>query len=80
MSNKNSPEQQDSPEQQKSPEQSENASEQVERKRANRKEHGVSKVLLSFLGSMELAISLFVVVGIASIIGTILQQNQAYNS
>jgi cytochrome c biogenesis protein len=29
---------------------------------------------------MELAISLFVVVGIASIIGTILQQNQAYNS
>ncbi|MCK5662636.1 MAG: cytochrome c biogenesis protein ResB, partial [Thiotrichaceae bacterium] len=31
-------------------------------------------------GSMELAISLFVVVGIASVIGTILQQNQAYNT
>jgi len=62
-----------------SPEQNNN-SEQVERQRSNRKEHGISKVLLSFLGSMELAISLFVVVGIASIIGTILQQNQAYNS
>ncbi len=55
-------------------------SESIERQRSNRKEHGLSKVLLSFLGSMELAISLFVVVGIASIIGTILQQNQAYNT
>jgi len=62
------------------PEQSKNNPEHVERKRFNRKEHGISKVLLSFLGSMELAISLFVVVGIASIIGTILQQNQAYNT
>ncbi len=50
------------------------------RKRRNRKEHGLSKVLLSFFGSMELAITLFVVVGIASIIGTVLQQNQAYNN
>ena len=58
----------------------ENSPEQVDRKRSNRKEHGLLKVLLSFLGSMELAISLFVVVGIASIIGTILQQNQAYNT
>jgi cytochrome c biogenesis protein len=63
-----------------SPEQSKNSPEHVERQRPNRKEHGISKVLLSFLGSMELAISLFVVVGIASIIGTILQQNQAYNT
>lgn len=55
-------------------------SEQVERKRLNRKEHGIFKVILSFLGSMELAITLFVMVGIASIIGTILQQNQAYNT
>lgn len=52
----------------------------VERQRSNRKEHSLSKVLLSFLGSMEVAITLFVIVGIASIIGTILQQNQAYNS
>lgn len=52
----------------------------IERKRSNRREHGFVKVMLSFLGSMELAITLFVIVGIASIIGTILQQNQAYNS
>ncbi|MCU7834721.1 MAG: cytochrome c biogenesis protein ResB [gamma proteobacterium symbiont of Taylorina sp.] len=55
-------------------------SEQIERIRSSRQEHGVLKVLLSFLGSMELAITLFVMVGIASIIGTILQQNQAYNT
>lgn len=36
--------------------------------------------LVAFLGSMELAISLLVAVAIASAIGTILQQNQAYNS
>ena len=52
----------------------------IERQRFNRREHGFVKVMLSFLGSMELAITLFVIVGIASIIGTILQQNQAYNS
>jgi len=52
----------------------------VARQRSNRKQHGLAKVLLSFLGSMEVAITLFVIVGIASIIGTILQQNQAYNS
>lgn len=52
----------------------------VERERLNRKEHGLFKVILSFLGSMELAISLFVIIGIASVIGTILQQNQAYNT
>jgi cytochrome c biogenesis protein len=54
--------------------------EPVIRQRLNRKEHGLGKVLLSFFGSMELAITLFVVVGIASVIGTVLQQNQAYNS
>ena len=52
----------------------------VERGRSNRNEDGLFKVILSFLGSMELAISLFVIIGIASIIGTILQQNQAYNT
>jgi len=54
--------------------------EPVIRKRLSRKEHGLGKVLQSFFGSMELAITLFVVVGIASVIGTVLQQNQAYNS
>ena len=52
----------------------------IERERSNLKEHGLLKVLLSFLGSMELAISLFVIIAIASIIGTILQQNQDYNT
>lgn len=36
--------------------------------------------LINFLGSMNLAISLLVVVAIASIIGTVLQQNQPYTS
>jgi len=54
--------------------------EHLERRRSNRKEHGTRGVLLSFLGSMELAISLFMVIAIASVIGTILQQNQPYNS
>lgn len=35
-------------------------------------------VLLEFLGSMNLAITLLVVIAIASIIGTVLQQNQPY--
>ena len=37
------------------------------------------RVLLAFLGSMNLAISLLVAIAIASAIGTILQQNQPYN-
>lgn len=36
-------------------------------------------IIGDFLGSMPLAISLLVVVAIASIIGTVLQQNQPYN-
>ena len=52
----------------------------ITRQRLNRREHGLFKVMLNFLGSMELAITLFVIIGIASIIGTILQQNQPYNS
>ena len=35
-------------------------------------------VLLEFLGSMNLAITLLVVVAIASVIGTVLRQNQPY--
>ena len=35
-------------------------------------------VLLEFLGSMNLAITLLVVIAVASVIGTVLQQNQPY--
>lgn len=38
-----------------------------------------SAIWLEFLGSMYLAITLLVIVGIASIIGTVLQQNRPYN-
>ena len=36
-------------------------------------------VLLDFLGSMNLAITILVIIAIASVIGTVLQQNQQYN-
>jgi len=36
-------------------------------------------VLLDFLGSMNLAITILVIVAIASVIGTVLKQNQGYN-
>ena len=36
-------------------------------------------VLLDFLGSMNLAITILVVIAIASVIGTVLKQNQDYN-
>ncbi len=39
---------------------------------------GLAGVWLEFLGSMNLAITLLVVVSIASVIGTVLPQNQAY--
>jgi cytochrome c biogenesis protein len=37
-------------------------------------------ILLEFLGSMNLAITLLVAVAIASVIGTVLQQNEPYNN
>ncbi|HRD48537.1 MAG: cytochrome c biogenesis protein ResB [Candidatus Competibacter sp.] len=37
-------------------------------------------VLLEFLGSMNLAITLLVVIAVASVIGTVLQQNQPYSN
>lgn len=37
-------------------------------------------VLLEFLGSMNLAITLLMVIAIASVIGTVLQQNEPYNN
>ena len=40
--------------------------------------HTLGWVLLEFLGSMNLAITLLVIVAVASIIGTVLQQNQPY--
>jgi cytochrome c biogenesis protein len=44
--------------------------------------HGqsVSALLLGFLGSMNLAITLLVAVGIASIVGTVLKQNEAFQN
>ena len=39
---------------------------------------GTASILLTFLGSMNLAITLLVAVAIASIIGTVLQQGQPY--
>lgn len=37
-------------------------------------------ILLDFLGSMNLAITILVIIAVASIIGTVLQQNQPYNN
>lgn len=47
----------------------------------NKSEHqrSLSNRLIEMLGSMRLAITLLVVVAIASVIGTVLQQNQEYN-
>jgi cytochrome c biogenesis protein len=39
-----------------------------------------NRLLLEFFGSMNLAITLLVTVGIASIIGTVLKQNEAYQN
>ena len=37
-------------------------------------------IVLDFLGSMNLAITILVIIAVASVIGTVLQQNQQYNS
>ena len=42
-------------------------------------ERSFGRILLEFLGSMNLAITLLVVIAITSVIGTVLQQNQAYS-
>jgi len=44
----------------------------------NKQTRSISAILLEFLGSMYLAVSLLVAVAIASVIGTVLLQNQAY--
>ncbi len=43
------------------------------------KKHSRLNVLLEFFGSMNLAITILVAIAIASVIGTVLQQNQPYN-
>ena len=43
-------------------------------------QHTKRKALLEFLGSMNLAITILVVIAIASVIGTVLQQNQPYTN
>jgi cytochrome c biogenesis protein len=45
-----------------------------------RRQRGLGAILLEFLGSMNLAITLLVAISIAAVIGTVLQQNQPYNS
>ena len=42
--------------------------------------HSTGTLLLEFLGSMNLAITLLVTVGIASVIGTVLKQNEPYQN
>ncbi|MGD8742535.1 MAG: cytochrome c biogenesis protein ResB [Granulosicoccaceae bacterium] len=43
-------------------------------------QHGIGRILLEFLGSMNLAITVLVAIAIAAVIGTVLQQNQAYSA
>lgn len=43
------------------------------------KKHSRVSILLEFFGSMNLAITILVAIAIASVIGTVLQQNQPYN-
>ena len=43
------------------------------------KKHARINILLEFFGSMNLAITILVAIAIASVIGTVLQQNQPYN-
>ncbi|MEN8169386.1 MAG: cytochrome c biogenesis protein ResB [Pseudomonadota bacterium] len=45
-----------------------------------RRQRGLGAILLEFLGSMNLAITLLVAIAIAAIIGTVLQQNEPYNN
>jgi len=47
---------------------------------ARARRHTLKWVLLEFLGSMNLAITLLVIIAVASVIGTVLQQNQPYSN
>lgn len=46
---------------------------------SSRQHRPLGSRLLDFLGSMDLAVTLFVVLAIAAVVGTVLQQNQPYN-
>lgn len=50
----------------------------IDAPRRQRRSRGNVSILLNFLGSMNLAITLLVAVAIASVIGTVVQQNQPY--
>lgn len=43
-------------------------------------ERGVGRILLEFLGSMNLAITLLVAIAVASVVGTVLKQNEPYQN
>ena len=45
-----------------------------------RRQRSLGSILLEFLGSMNLAITLLVAIAIASVIGTVLKQNEPYNT
>ncbi len=46
--------------------------------RRKRRRRSMLRIILEFLGSMRLAITLLVVLAVASVIGTVLQQNEPY--
>jgi cytochrome c biogenesis protein len=46
----------------------------------DQRRHSLASIALEFLGSMNLAITLLVAVAIASVIGTVLKQNEPYNN
>ncbi|MCW8918714.1 MAG: cytochrome c biogenesis protein ResB [Gammaproteobacteria bacterium] len=48
--------------------------------KTGRRQRRSGAVLLEFLGSMNLAITLLVAIAIASVVGTVLQQNEPYNN
>jgi cytochrome c biogenesis protein len=52
----------------------------VEAKQTQRQRPGVGYILLEFLGSMNLAITVLVAIAIAAVIGTVLRQNEAYSN
>ncbi len=45
-----------------------------------RRQRSLGSILLEFLGSMNLAITLLVAISIAAVIGTVLKQNEPYNN
>lgn len=52
----------------------------VDQKQTQRQRSGAGHILLEFLGSMNLAITVLVAIAIAAVIGTVLQQNEPYTS